>query len=262
MIGQPLSSGTTVTEAIAPVVVGPKPWLVALACLVGALLAWKPADHYFDEWHYRHIGPVSAKFYEELARPEITARERERSQSNTYPRRLYEAGVVWLCWGVAIGAMIGLLRFRRPQGIFGAVPGLALGFLVGAGLGFAGGAAGEAIRERLENVPLDELYKTMAYHAVAFVVCSQAIGATWFLLLAPKGTCYFITAARGAVAALLAAALFGPLTGVLFPLSKINNFVPTGSGSRLLWFALPAVLIGLAVPQGPQAPPGGSTDES
>jgi hypothetical protein len=88
------------------------------------------------------------------------------------------------------------------------------------------------------------MHQTMIRYAVAWMAIGIAAGLT--AVLPPRrGKPIWGAVLAAAAAGILAALVFVPVSWMLFPTQRIELAVPGGTGNRILWTCLPAVLMAL-----------------
>jgi len=220
---------------------------ITFVCLVGAAIAWKPADLYYTESRARHVGEG---YLAHMRDPDISKDDlRAMAQQAIFERRLF-VGIVAAIWGATVCGLLGASFDLSRRSAGGAAVGLLFGVVVGAITGFVAGFSGQFTAETRPISRIDsdvvQILKTMAYHALIFAVLGLGVGITFAARGARSvGTvsAVFISVLAGLGAALV----FTPIVSVLFPLVDTTYVVPPGSAARLLWFLMPASFIGAAL---------------
>lgn len=214
------------------------PIVLLIAGLVGAGIAW-PLVMHFDQFFLisEELRALNPPYSDEAA-----ARIDEEERSVGYLNAMLTFGLFGLATAGTFGLTEGLMR--RSAKI--TVVGILGGGIVGALAGVAAGVAAQFVRLQLAMRPLDDGYKALAIHAIAWIVVGAGLGIA-VGMLAGRRAVLFRTGAAGAVAGLVAAVLYSPLAAVLFPLQNSELLLPAGSLNRLLWVSLAGALIGLAV---------------
>jgi hypothetical protein len=219
---------------------------ITLLCIVGAAIAWKPADLYYTESRARHIGDG---YLASTKDPNISKDKlREMAQQTIFERRMF-VGIVTAIWGAAVCGLLGASLGLSRRSAMWAVVGLLLGAVIGAITGIVAGFSGQFIAETRPIFRFDadvvQLLKTMGYHALIFAVLGLGVGITFAVQARFVGaiSAVFISMLAGLGAALV----FTPIVSVVFPLADTTYVVPPGSAARLLWFLIPAGFIGAAL---------------
>lgn len=150
-------------------------------------------------------------------------------------------------FGALIAGILGMVGAFRSRSPSKAVTGLLSGIIIGGALGAAGGTLGMALGEQLTGEwPPQGFFPPAAMHAVywAFIGCAAGLAVG-----IPTGSRTLIT--KSTFAAVGAGLVFGFLyvflASFLFPLARSEEPIPVGAWNRLLWTALPTVLIGIAI---------------
>lgn len=151
-------------------------------------------------------------------------------------------GLVGLIYGVLFGLGRGVSTgFSRS-----ALSGTAWGAVVGSLLGAAGGYAAGSLDYWFEDHQrLDPMYQAMIKHALSWVGVAVGVGLTGVLPVRRPGRIAFEILPTIA-AAVVAGLIFVPVSAILFPNSLAEISIPLGTGNRLLWTCLPAILMPLA----------------
>lgn len=152
--------------------------------------------------------------------------------------------------GLVFCALIGLGRgictgFSRPV-LFGTAVGTLLGSALGAAGGYAAGTLDYWFEEQRQ---LDPMHQAMIKHGLSWLGVAVGAGLTGVLPTRRFGR--IVRAILPVTAAAVVAGLtFVPISALLFPTQVAELSVPLGTGNRLLWTCLPAVLMALAVGRG------------
>lgn len=237
------SPGTEPIAASGPArpILGPVVLLVA--GLIGALAAWL-----LIEQIQLHELFIAGELPPELANrsesnPERQAKEDELAQVALYQNSTLLLAVIGGCLGACLGLAEGALR----RSIGTALLKLLTGALLGAAFGAAGGLAQVFAGLQIERwTRLDPTFRAMAMHSLAWMLA--AAGLALALFLPPRRLPGVLRGVLSAISAgLVAGLIYAPLGAYLFPLSDADQAVPSGSGNRLVFIALAAGLIGLAL---------------
>jgi hypothetical protein len=203
--------------------------LIAGGVVWGLIEATHPVFHVRSEFHIGMNAPVD----------DIKANRREEDRVLRNHAMLY-VGSLGLALGLLLGAREAILR-RSWLPPFAAAPLGAFGGVLG---GFLGCLVYEYVRAEIGQAEL-----------------KHTIGAQW-LLAAPLGLALglglslatrkpseiFKAMLGGLAAATLAAGLYPVLLSVVLPDASTENLLPEELGSRLVWLAILAGLIGLIIP--------------
>ena len=134
----------------------------------------------------------------------------------------------------------GLTRGARRSSLTGT----ALGVLLGGSLGALAGLVGCATETRLRSVTEDEFLRIIGMHSAYWIIAGIGIGMAIGLT---RGTRMAIPKSLfvAVVAGVLAAVVYSPLAGTLFPIESGDAVIPYSLSTRLLWTTLTAVLMAL-----------------
>ncbi|HVJ82856.1 MAG TPA: hypothetical protein VNC50_17440, partial [Planctomycetia bacterium] len=216
-------------------------------CLVGAAIAWKPADIYYTPERMRHYGDG---YISKIQNPSMSDAElKEKTQRAIFERRLF-VGVVTAIWGATVCGLLGLAGGAVRKSAGGAAAALAGGAALGAAIGLVAGFSGQYVAEKYPitrfDTDLAQMTKTMCYHSLVYGLLGLATGIAYSLFARGKTrpALAVATATFGGAAAGMA---FTPLASVAFPLVDTTSIVPLGALARLTWFCLPALFAGAAL---------------
>lgn len=158
--------------------------------------------------------------------------------------------------GACVAGGLGLAHGLSRGGAGGAVTGLVAGLVLGGVLGAAGGFISIFAREQLRNWntlgetgapdPIKSQLHTMALHLPSWIGIALAVGLTAAVVTRDSGR-VVRTTGQALVAVVLASVLFPTLSSIVFQLDDLSAVIPGGMGSRLLWSALSAALMGLVI---------------
>lgn len=153
------------------------------------------------------------------------------------------AGLVF-CSLIGLGR--GICTGFSPPVLFGTAMGALLGSALGAAGGYAAGILDYWFEEQRQ---LDPMHQAMIKHGLSWLGVAVGAGLTGVLPTRRFGT--IVRAIFPVIAAAVVAGLtFVPISALLFPTQLAELSVPLGTGNRLLWTCLPAVLMALAVGHG------------
>lgn len=227
------------------------PFVFLAAGLMGALGAWLLVEQFqlYDFFIAPEPPPELANRSE--TDPELQAAEDELARIALYQNSALLLAVIGGCLGAFLGLAEGVLRHSIGSAALKLLTGAVLGAVFGAAGGLAQVFAGLRI-ERLTQ--LDPTFRTMAMHSIAWLIVGAGVGLA--MLLPPRRLPGLVRGVLSAIAAgLVAGILYAPLAALLFPLNDADQAVPGGSGNRLLFIAVAAGLIGLALGRARESTP-------
>lgn len=213
------------------------PITLVIAGMLAGILTWGAIERYYT---YGHVP-------DELVQRLNTHRDEENFRLAN--RAWYWSGVRHA--GLLVGGFGMLLAGTFVLGEWANMPSrrrlataLAIGVGSGLVLGIVGGALAQILYRALKDRSNDPMYKTILVHITAWLPVAFAAGIGLGNLANDRVVT--IKATVGAMAgALLAAMLYSPLAGLVFPTLCSELLVPFGTGNRLLWMLLTGSLIGL-----------------
>ena len=209
-------------------------WLTFLvAGVVAGLLSCLAVHFSYDSFRLPH--DVLVKF-DQSSIPEGDQRIIAEAQG----KLLYQRTTILLA---AVGAIVGSLlslataltfaTARRP------LSAILMGSLLGAIFGALAGRVGLEVGDYLRSNTEDELLRISGMHAIFWMVIGVGVGLAVGVVRRRRGALprsLVVVLAAGA----LAAAVYSPLAGTLFPVEEADTAIPIGFGSRLLWTMLAA----------------------
>lgn len=225
-----------------------KVWMVGsvvLMSVIGALVAWKPADLFYHEARMLRPSKLNAASMAQMTQEQIdTTRRQETVQRLSEAGTFAAIGAACICGG--IGLATGLARGRFGRGLAGGIGGLVLG----GAAGFSAGVVGKVLSDKYRIMPIltttEKLSRIYLFQVTAFLLIALA-AAVIFLIVLPDSRRWFRTIFGAAAAAALTTPIYLAATAIFSPLASTENFIPLDSICRLIWFLTPALLVSLAV---------------
>jgi hypothetical protein len=169
----------------------------------------------------------------------VTAAKRIRDGKNLYVTFALMGGGIGLAFGVVLGLMRGSPR--------AALLGFAGGAVFGAGLGAAGAFAVRFVGDLANSsTSLESEHKIIFAHLAGWAVTGLGVGlGAGFAMLERRALL------RGSLAAfaggLIGGGIYVPVAAVLMPSVDTDLIIPDSWTAKLVWMALPAVLMGVSL---------------
>lgn len=213
------------------------PLALVLAGMLVGIVGWNLVEKYYS---YGHIPDAIVEQYAADRNPE----NRQLMDKAWYWSGVRNGGLLVGGFGMLLATSFILIEVMARRTRHGVIIALAVGVGLALLLGMASGATAQAVYRLLKDRHNDPMYKTILVHMTAWLPIALACG-IGIGVLARDYAVTLRTSAGAMGGALLAAMLYSPLAGIMYPNENSELLVPFGTGNRLLWMVLTGCLIGL-----------------
>jgi hypothetical protein len=169
----------------------------------------------------------------------VTLAKRVRDGKNLYVTFALMGGEI----GLAFGVVLGLLRRSTRAALLG----LAGGAVFGAGLGAAGGFAVGSVSEFLKSAAsLENEHRVIIAHLAGWAITGIGIGMGAALGMGERRAVVKGLLA-GFAGGLIGGGIYVPIAAILMPTVDTDLVIPDSWSAKLVWIAVPAVLMGVGL---------------